>query len=311
MLRPLIATLALVATIPAQAQERRGPPPMVAIATPEQPGAIPLYPKGAPALPGGSTAENWGTFDAHYKVVRNVTVPTLTPYLPHPSKATGAAVIIAPGGGFMLLAIDAEGEMLARWLAERGVAAFVLKYRVQPTPADQAGFGRAMGARNAAAASHDRAVGPPPVFQPALEDGIAAVRMVRQRAGEWGVDTKRVGMVGFSAGAMTAFSVTMANQPGARPDFIGLIYGPMAPATVPADAPPLFAAIAADDPLFGRSGFGLIDSWRQAGRSVEFHLYHAGDHGFGMRDVGTSATLWPEQFLAWMHSTKLLGGRAQ
>lgn len=307
--RPLTAALAAAGLLAASggvAQERRGPPPMVPIATPEQPGGIPLYPDGALPRSGAAQAENWGTFDAHFKVVRNVTVRTLTPYLPHRSKASGAAVVVAPGGAFMMLAIDAEGKMVARWLAERGIAAFVLKYRVEPTPPDQAGFLRAMGARMAAAATSDRAAGAPPTFQSAVDDGIAAMRMVRARAAQWGVDPKRVGMIGFSAGAMSALSVTMAGQPDARPDFVGLIYGPMFPARVPANAPPLFAAIAADDGLFGRNGFGLIESWRQAGGSVEFHLYHAGDHGFGMRDIGTTAALWPEQFVAWMKSNKLL-----
>lgn len=296
----------LPAFVTAQDAPRRGPPPFVATATPAQPLGRLLYPNGAPKLPGGAKEENWGTFDTHFRVVRNVTEPTVTPYLPHPSEATGAAVIVAPGGAFQMLAIDAEGEMVARWLAARGVAAFVLKYRVEPTPPDAAGFFAAMGRRMAEAGARSAASGPPPVFQPAIDDGIASVRWVRAHATEFGVDPKRVGMVGFSAGAMNALGTAIANQPGARPDFIGLIYGPMSQAEIPADAPPLFAALAADDPLFGRGAFGLIDSWRKAGRPVEFHLYQAGDHGFGMRNVGTTATLWPEQFLAWVKANGFL-----
>ena len=136
-----------------------------------------------------------------------------------------------------------------------------------------------------------RADAPPPSYGPAVEDGIAAVRFVRAHASEFGVDPRRVGMIGFSAGAMNTLAVTLANQSNARPDFIGLIYGPMFPVSAPTDAPPAFVALAADDPLFGRGGFGIVDSWRQAQRPVELHLYQAGGHGFGISGHGTSATM--------------------
>ena len=287
-----------------------GPPPVVPIAQPAQPDAIPLYPKGAPPLAGANSAENWGTMEG-YKVVRNVTVPTITPYLPDPAKATGAAVVVAPGGAFMMLAFDSEGTLAAKWLADHGVAAFVLKYRVEPTPADEQEATRAVMAKMGQALTNDAVAAAPPVFQPAIDDGIAAVRMVRAQAARWGLDPKRIGMIGFSAGAMNTLGVTLADQADARPDFIGVIYGPMAPVAVPADAPPMFAALASDDPLFGRGGFGLIDSWRKARKPVEFHLYQAGSHGFGMRPVGTTATMWPEEFLAWLRANGILGKPAK
>ncbi|MCP5144926.1 MAG: alpha/beta hydrolase [Gammaproteobacteria bacterium] len=296
------AVVAMLAVAPfAQAQRNNeGPPPWVATEIPEQPGALPLYPAGAPAMAGAANQESWGTFGTYYRVVRNVTEPTITPYLPHPSLATGAAVVVAPGGAFLMLAYDGEGDLVARWLAAHGVAAFLLKYRVQPTPADQAEMER-MGEQRIASATDRNARGaPPPTFQPAVDDAIAALRMIRANAAEWNVDPERVGMVGFSAGAMNTLATTLAAKDGATPDFIGLIYGPMSATEVPRGAPPLFAAMAADDPLFASGDFGLLRSWRDAGSPYEFHLYHGGGHGFGLRPVGTTATMWPEQFLAWM-----------
>jgi acetyl esterase/lipase len=134
---------------------------------------------------------------------------------------------------------------------------------------------------------------------PQIADARAAFALVRKRAGEWHVDRDRIGMVGFSAGAMLTMATTMAGQ-DAKPAFIGDIYGPVSPMTVPADAPPLFVALAADDPLFGGTGFGLIDSWRAAKRPVEFHLFEQGGHGFGMYQKTTTSTGWFDAFARWL-----------
>ncbi len=300
-----LAIVALAASGPQTVRAQAGGPPMPKpIAPIELPGALALYPADAAKVKDAAKGETWNAF-GNDPVVRNVTVPTVTPFLPDPAKATGAAVIVAPGGGFMLLSIENEGIKVAQWLADRGIAAFLLKYRVQPTPVDPIEFTKAGAARMASAASRTSA---PPSYQPAIDDGIAAVRFVRTQATKWGVDPKRIGMVGFSAGAMNTLGVTLANQHGAVPDFIGLIYGPLFPVEIPASAPPLFAAVAADDPLFARGGFGLIDSWRKAGRPVEFHLYQQGGHGFGMLANGTSTMLWADEFLAWMKTNKLVSG---
>ncbi|RYY42703.1 MAG: hypothetical protein EOP59_09430, partial [Sphingomonadales bacterium] len=109
----------------------------------------------------------------------------------------------------------------------------------------------------------------------------------------------RVGMVGFSAGAMLTMATALVGE-DARPAFIGNIYGPLGAVTVPADAPPLFVALAADDPLFGNTGYGVIDSWRTAKRPVEFHLYEQGGHGFGMYPKDTTSTGWFEAFAQWL-----------
>jgi acetyl esterase/lipase len=122
---------------------------------------------------------------------------------------------------------------------------------------------------------------------PQLEDARAAFTLIRRRAAEWKIDPARIGMVGFSAGAMLTLLTELAGQ-DAKPAFIGIIYGPLAAVTVPADAPPLFVALAADDPFFANGGFGLIESWRAAKKPAEFHLYEQGGHGFGMYPKG-----WP------------------
>jgi acetyl esterase/lipase len=119
------------------------------------------------------------------------------------------------------------------------------------------------------------------------------------------VDPGRIGMLGFSAGAMLTIATTLAGE-DAKPAFIGTIYGPLAPLQVPADAPPLFVALAADDGLFANSGFGLIDSWRAAKRPVEFHLYERGGHGFGMYPKDTTSTGWFDAYVSWMKMHELL-----
>ena len=273
---------------------------MTPIAIPAQPNAIEL---GTGPLPNATVPESW---HSQYERVfaRNVTVATLTPFLPDPAKATGAAVIVAPGGGFTTLSMENEGWDVARALASRGVAAFVLKYRLRQTPASIDDYEKSMAAMFAGMA---RTPAPPRPsggdmmagLAPQLADARAAFALVRKRAAEWHVDPDRIGMVGFSAGAGLTMAATLAGQ-DAKPAFIGIIYGSLAPVTVPADAPPLFVALAADDPLFGNGGYGLIDSWRAAKRPVEFHLYEQGGHGFGMYQKETTSTGWFDAFARWL-----------
>jgi len=278
-------------------------PPLIPAPADTTPG-IPLYP--AAAAP-STVGEDWGTIGGH-RVVRNVTVPTLTAFLPDPAKATGAAVIVAPGGAFAILAYDHEGTMVAKWLADRGVAAFVLKYRLDPTPHDVAGFTAAMGARMGEVMKRKSANGAPLVFPAevlAQADGSAALRLVRARAAEWKIDPKRVGFVGFSAGGMTAANVATAPDPLDRPDFVGVIYG-ASRRPAPADAPPAFFAVAADDPLLGEATVPMFDSWRAAHRPAELHVYERGDHGFGMMHKGLTSDHWIDEFYGWMDMRGLL-----
>ena len=265
---------------------------------PAQPNAIEL---GTGPLPGATAPEVWHS-QYGSAFARNVTVATITPFLPDPAKATGAAVVVAPGGGFMTLSMQNEGWDVARALAAKGVAAFVLKYRLHQTPSDMAAFEKAMAAMFSGTAARAPRMNPEEQIAglaPQIADARAAFALIRRRAAEWHVDPDRIGMVGFSAGAMLTMATTLAGQ-DAKPAFIGIIYGPMAPVTVPADAPPLFVALASDDPFFGNSGIGLIDSWRAAKRPVEFHLFEQGGHGFGMYPKETTSTGWFDEFARWL-----------
>jgi len=290
----IVAAVAFAAPLHAQSDK------MAPIAIPAQPSAIEL---GTGPLPNAKAPEAW---HSQYGSVfaRNVTVATLTPFLPDPAKATGAAVIVAPGGGFQTLSMENEGWDVARALAAKGVAAFVLKYRLNQTPQDMAAFQQSSGPGAGPRPPRPSAEAMMANLAPQIADARAAFSLVRKRAGEWHVDRDRIGMVGFSAGAMLTMATTMAGKDGAgqdaKPAFIGDIYGPVSPMAVPADAPPLFVALAADDPLFGSAGFGLIDSWRAAKRPVEFHLFEQGGHGFGMYQKTTTSTGWFDAFARWL-----------
>jgi len=271
---------------------------MTPIAVPKQPNAIEL---GTGPLPDAAAQESWHS-QYGSSFVRNVTVATLTPFLPKKRKATGAAVIVAPGGGFRTLSMSNEGWDVAKALADKGVAAFVLKYRLKQTPAEMAAFEKAMADMFSGAARANRPLteqDPAIEFTAQIADARAAFALVRERAKEWRIDPDRIGMVGFSAGAMLTISTTLYGQ-DAKPAFIADIYGPLTKVEVPADAPPLFVALAADDPFFANAGYGLIDSWRAAKRPVEFHLFEQGGHGFGMYPKTTTSTGWFDSFVRWL-----------
>jgi acetyl esterase/lipase len=236
------------------------------------------------------------------RLVRNVTVPTLTPYLPDPGTGTGTGVVIAPGGGLHFLAFENEGSRVAEQLAERGIAAFVLHYRTAPTPVDEQQFLTAVS----------RAMTTPGVLDDTAralrgqcaEDGRAAVRLVRENAATWSVAPDRVGMLGFSAGAFVALATCVAGADDERPSFLAPLYAGMwdSPA-VPEPPPPLFLAWATDDQLGDRiirTSLTLYEAWRNAGASVEAHAYARGGHGFGIRSQGTPSDAWFDAFLGWL-----------
>ena len=295
LLNAMLCAATLVLTCagaaPAMAQDDK----MAPMAIPSQPDAIVL---GTGALPGATAPEAW---HRQYGSVfaRNVTVATLTPILPAKGKGTGAAVIVAPGGGFRTLSMSNEGWDVAKALAAKGVAAFVLKYRLNPTPVGMPEFEAEMAqmfsGRTRLPGQQDPAV----TLAPQIADARAAFALVRARSKEWKVDTDRIGMLGFSAGAMLTLSTALHGQ-DAKPAFIANIYGPLTAVTVPADAAPLFIALAADDPFFANAGYGLIDSWKSAKRPVEFHLYEQGGHGFGMYPKTTTSTEWFDGFTGWL-----------
>lgn len=274
---------------------------------PAEPNAIPLGTGGVEDQPAKeSWFRQWGD-----PMARNITTATLTPFLPDPDKANGAAVIVAPGGGFRWLSMGNEGWEVAEALAEQGIAAFVLKYRLHPTPESLEDFDAWMNRpRPAPSASSDTSQTATPPSRPRwdlsnqLEDAEAAYAMIQERAKEWGVDMDRLGMIGFSAGAGLTMHSTL-NSKTMELAFIGPIYGGMGEVEVPENAPPMFNVIATDDFLF-RGQFGVIDSWYKAGIPVEFHLYQNGGHGFGLGNPDRTSNRWFDAFIHWLDVNSFL-----
>jgi acetyl esterase/lipase len=279
----------------------------MARANPPRPVAAPAIKAIVLAATGSPDTAIWETMFGQ-TTVRNVTQPVLYPVLPPEGKANGTALVIAPGGGFLSLSMDSEGLALARLLAARGVSCFVLAYRLDPTPKDPAGFLDAVGRRFASAkkAAINTPLKDDGAQVLAQADGLAAIRYVRAHAADFGIDSKRIGMIGFSAGGRTTMNVVTSYDAPARPDFIGVIYGMPNGRPVPPDAPPAFVALAADDDLAGHAGVPIFEAWRAAGKPVELHVYAGGGHGFGMRTTGTTADHWSEDFIHWMQAGKLL-----
>jgi len=285
-----------------------------------------IYPLEAPAEPNAILLGTGGVKDQPAPeswfrqwgepMARNVSTATLTPFLPDPAKATGAAVIVAPGGGFRWLSMNNEGWKVARALADRGIAAFVLKYRLQPTPESLEGLKESMNRIFAAVtpaptSGTSAAEAPKPPFQDLsnqLTDAEAAYALIVKNAKEWGVDTKRLGMIGFSAGAGLTMHCTLHSEK-MHLAFIGPIYGGMGPVEVPKDAPPMFTVIASDDFLF-KGQFGVVKSWFDAGRPVEFHLYQNGGHGFGLGYPGKTSNGWFPVFIHWLDVNGFLAAKA-
>ena len=275
---------------------------------PAEPTAIPL---GTGGVEGQTAPESWFRQWGD-PMARNVSTATLTPFLPDPAKANGAAAIVAPGGGFRWLSMGNEGWEVAQALNAHGVAAFVLKYRLLPTPESPEGFKESMNRTFAAASSGTTAESPPrpprPDLSNQLADAEAAYALIVERAGEWGVDTSRIGMIGFSAGAGLTMHSTLHSRT-MKLAFIGPIYGGMGPVEVPKDAPPMFSAIATDDFLF-RGQFGVIESWFGAGVPVEFHLYQNGGHGFGLGNRNRTSNGWFPVFIHWLDVNGFLAAKA-
>lgn len=236
-------------------------------------------------------------------IVRNVAVPTMTVVRPEAGKANGTAMLVLPGGAFMALAWDYEGMEVAQWLAKRGITAFVLKYRVSALPL-------APGEAPPGMAELIRRLEPKRKL--AVSDAAQAMSIVRRDAATYGIDPDRIGMIGFSAGAVTTLGVLLEGDAAKRPNFAASIYGMtmIGSPKVPADAPPLFLAHAQDDGLIPpQSSTQLFDLWSAAKRPAELHLYAAGGHGFGMRPKSLPVDHWPVAFEAWLSSLGLLGTR--
>jgi len=223
-------------------------------------------------------------------VIMNIVTPTLTAYLPDKSRATGTGIILAPGGAFVALAIDLEANTIARSLQQRGIAAFVLKYRVVEKKTE----GIPQMDQDTAA-------------RYGIADGIQALKVVRQHAAEWGISPARVGFMGFSAGAMVTSGTVLQPDSAARPNFAALIYGApfgVMPA-IPRHLPPLFMAWAQDDAMTRDFEARFYDALVKTGQRPEAHIYSAGGHGFGLKQQGTSSDHWIDDFYHWLDAQGL------
>jgi acetyl esterase/lipase len=245
--------------------------------------------------------------DRCQKMLTNISKPTIMVYRPARDKANGAAVVVSPGGGYSILAMDLEGEEVANWLNSIGVTAVVLKYRVPrrpDTPKDQ----------------------PPTV---ALMDAQRALSLVRSRAAEWGIDPARIGVLGFSAGGhLTAWMATNSDrraysavdaidQVSCRPDFVVLVYPAYLQKTagsnelnpeirVSSQSPPCFFAHAGNDPINAENSAVMYLALKRAGVAAELHIYNQGGHGFGLRPEKTPCSTWPARCEEWMRDRGLL-----
>jgi len=265
---------------------------------------IRLYPGAAPG------SEDWKHQEKEYfspiwntQVVTNVVNPTLTVYLPDSSMANGTSVIICPGGGFHALSINSEGIDVAKWLAAKGVTAFVLKYRLVPTGEDGV---KEIMSKDRGKMQSDSAV----LIPLAVADGVAAVTYVRKHASEFGISPTRIGLMGFSAGGTVTASVAFGYTAESRPDFLAPVYaymGAVKETAVPADAPPMFVVAATDDQLgLAPDSIILYNKWLAAKKSVEIHMYSKGGHGFGMRKQNLPSDQWIDRFGEWLQVQGLL-----
>ena len=276
---------------------------------------IGLWPDGPPSkLDGvGPEVEFRGPVGAAegFAMLRNVSEPTLSVY--RPITPNGVGVIVCPGGGWRMLAWQHEGTDVAHWLTAHGYTAFVLKYRVRGTPAAQADYD-AQSAKQVSQIDPNRRgraafraisdIVPNEIIQAAREvaadDGRRAIAIVRERIKEWDLNSAKIGMIGFSAGAFLVADIAV--DPRAAPlAFVAPIYGgETLGRPVPEDAPPLFTVIAQDDFLLYRVVEGLYSDWTDAGRSAELHIYRRGNHGFGMVKQGAPSDRWINVFHDWL-----------
>jgi acetyl esterase/lipase len=257
-----------------------------------------LWPGGAPGSPKdpGDVAVRMAPGDEH--VLSNIHKPSITVYLPPADKATGAALVVAPGGGHRELWVDHEGHNVAKWLSAHGVAAFVLKYRL---------------------GKEDKS--PYTVEVHALGDAQRAIRLVRNNAEQWKVDSKRIGIIGFSAGGEVASLASERpavgplslddpiDQQDSRPNFQALIYPGQSQNIAPSkDSPPAFLVCGyGDRPDISEGLADVYLRFKTAGVPAELHVYSEAAHGFGVRESNQGAvSKWPDRLLEWMGDRKLL-----
>jgi acetyl esterase/lipase len=264
---------------------------------------IQLYKGTAPGSEGWTYNEKEAT--TPFLVAYDVSHPTLTAYLPDPAIATGTAVIVCPGGGFYILSMKDEGISAAQWLNQRGITAFILKYRLAQSMTDNPIQELFM---NMSKSDFSDKIKPAIPF--AVADGKEAIKYVRAHAAEFGISPTRIGIIGFSAGGAVAASTALNYNAENRPDFVGVIYG-FLPAEfdgpVPADAPPLFLTVASDDPLnLAPRSVELYSKWLASKHKVELHIYQKGSHGFGLKKQNIPTDSWIDRYGDWMGLNGLL-----
>jgi len=250
-------------------------------------------------------SENWNWKETEVKVdigriIMDVSTPSLTVYTPE--KPNGTAVIIAPGGAFHALAFDHEGTEVAKRLNEKGITAFVLKYRlVHQDPAHpENNIGALMASKNFKKLDSLNAL----VIPLALQDGIIAVKYVRQHAAEYKVDPNKIGFMGFSAGATLTMSVVYSATDDSRPNFVAPIYpyeNAIIGSKVPTASTPIFIACASDDDLgFATHSVHIYLKWLEANQSAELHMYEKGKHGFGTKKQNLPVDSWMDRYTDWL-----------
>jgi acetyl esterase/lipase len=279
---------------------------------------LPLWPGAAPGSEHWSIPESITTSASGDRVITNVRDPSLTVFLPDAAIATGAAAVIAPGGALRALAFDNEGVELAQWLNERGIAAFVLKYRtLQQDPTAPRGPPPGMPAPgsaprqelvivngNANPAPDDTALAE--VLELAVADAQAALTLVRRRAAQWRIDPARVGIIGFSAGGGVAVGTALAAKSDASPDFLVSVYGPsLQDVDVPELAPPLFVAVGATHFNVTNGCLALFAAWKAAAKPAEIHVYDGVSAGFGMTKRGQPVDGWTDRLYEWLVAREL------
>lgn len=259
---------------------------------------IQLYDGKAPG------SENWDWEETElgggFPLVYNVTDPTLTVFKPEAGIANGKAVVVCPGGAFLMLSIANEGYDVAKWLNSKGITVFILKYRLDHLKTDD--LAKEMADRKIGSEEHAKSI--KPIIDMAIADGRAALTYVKQHASTWKLNPDSIGIMGFSAGGTVASGVAFTYDSISRPAFVAPIYpyvGYYSSNPVPDDAPPMFIAGTTDD------GFGfqthctaLYNKWVATQKATELHLYQNGGHGFGMKKQGLPVDKWTERFIEWL-----------
>ena len=290
----------------------------------QRPGSVPpeirLWPGKAPGTETWTVAETATTSPAGDRTIANVSDPSVTVFLPSPAVATGAAVVVAPGGALRALAWDSEGVKVAQWLNSKGIAALVLKYRTLQNSGGVRGRGappQATGNRGAARVEleiRNANANPEPgdaalaeVLRMGIADAQQALRLARTNAAEWRIDPTRVGIMGFSAGGGVAIGTVLAERSEASPDFLVSVYGPaLQDVIVPVHAPPLFIAVGSTHFNVTNGCLALFGAWKAAGKPAEIHVYDQVSGGFGMSTRGLPVDTWNERLYEWLLARKIV-----